>query len=94
MSGLFKYGFLENRDSSSLIAPQNDKPVPLLFKEGLGVVNINPSEPPLEKGRNIYCHPELFGRACPELVEGLRINSVKNLGLYKGLPTIGCGTEQ
>ena len=44
------------------------------------MVNINPSEPPLEKGRNIYCHPELFGRACPELVEGLRINSVKNLG--------------
>ena len=26
---------------------QDDNPVPLLFKEGLGVVDINPSQPPL-----------------------------------------------
>jgi hypothetical protein len=25
--------------------------IPLLFKEGLGVVDINPSQPPLHKGR-------------------------------------------
>ena len=30
-------------------APEQN--IPLLFKEGSGVVNINPSEPPLEKGR-------------------------------------------
>ena len=34
-------------------APQNDISVPLLFKEGLGMVDINPSQPPLEKGRSI-----------------------------------------
>ena len=33
---------------------QNDKILPLLFKEGLGVVDINPSQPPLGKGRGTF----------------------------------------
>ncbi len=28
---------------------------PLLFKEVLGVVDINPSQPPLKKGRSLLC---------------------------------------
>jgi hypothetical protein len=56
----------------------------LLFMSSL--VSIHPvaagiSENAEFRGCPNHCHSEPFDRACPEPVEGLRVNSAKNLAL-------------